>query len=305
VGIRLTALICAALLVLTSCGDGGGISLTPEQKAEQERNRIAELLVPLMAADEDWPFEVDDDATKQVARCWADEMTNILGLTSGELESLLERALDVDNLDDEDALQAIVDDLPGEQQMELGFSVLGCFEENARTTDFLQLMSNSDSTSMTTLTTIDPDDLFYEDEPNTADLKAEVKKLTAALEDLRDSLEDSDENTPVATTTTEYNDSSLYDETLFINGCIEPYMTPNRRMLSMETKVKWDEAGFTQSDYEEAVTSACECSFARYLNEIPWSAYQAYSEPDKELQIVQECQNAAIDARFESYAWVR
>jgi len=274
--------------------------MTPEQKAERERDRITELLVPLMVADEDWPFDIEDDATRQVAGCWADEAIKALGLTSDELESLLER-----DSGDQDALEAIVEVLTVEQQMELGFSVLGCFEENVRTTDFLQLMSNPDGTTMTTLTTIDPDDLFYEDEPNTADLKAEVKELPAALEDLRDSLEDSDGNTPVATTTTEYNDSLLYDETSFIKGCIDTYMTPNLPMLSMETKVKWGQAGFTQSDYEEAVTSSCECSFARYLNEIPYSAYQAYSEPDKELQIGQECQNAAVDAKFESYTWVR
>lgn len=134
-------------------------------------------------------------------------MTNISGQTSGELESLLEGALDFDAT--QDAVQAIVDDLPVEQQMELGFSVLGCFEENARTTDFLQLMSNPDGTSMTTLTTIDPDDLFYEDEPNTADLNAEVKELPAALEDLRDSLEDSDENTPVLEGQAEWDGTAM------------------------------------------------------------------------------------------------
>jgi hypothetical protein len=297
---RVFAVVTIALCFLTSCGDGGGISLTPEQ----ERDRTTELLVPLMAADEDWPFEVDDDATKQVARCWADEMTNILGLTSGELESLLERALDVDNLDDQEALQAIVDDLTAEQQMELGFSVLGCFEENARTTDFLQLMSNSDDASMTTLTTIDPDDLFYEDEPNIADLKAEVKKLTAALEDLRDSLEDPDENTPVLegqaewdgtamTTTTgpETHRRSLYGDEVelgYMSKCVIPLLAAEQTELS-------------EIEYEEWVTNLCSCAYERITNEINYYVFMDSEEGSVVWDQVRTIQDECFDS--ESKKW--
>jgi len=265
-------------LFIASCGDGGGISMTPEQRADRERERVIELLIPEMVQDEDWPFDSDADATRQIASCWADEVVMTLGLDSEELESLLARDSDSQN-----PLERLVQDLP-DQGVELGFSILACFEDNARKTDFLKLMSGSDSTR-TTLTTIS-----WKADEETKILDGQVDWDGTPIET----------TTSIAPTTTTRDLQHLYDKSVFFAGCEEQYLGPdsNYSLLNPEGKVLWNEQGFTQADYEDVVTGFCECSFERYVKEIPYLSYQEYSEPDKEQQIVRECQNQAIDLKF-------
>ena len=251
--------------------------MTPEQRADRERERVSELLIPEMVQDEDWPFDSDADATRQIASCWADEVVMTLGLDSEELESLLARDSDSQN-----PLERLVQDLP-DQGVELGFSILGCFEDNARKTDFLKLMSGSDSTR-TTLTTIS----WKADE--------EAKILDGQVDWDGTPIETT---TSIAATTTTRNLQHLYDRSEFFAGCEEQYSGPDSRsILSPESKILWNERGFTQTDYEAVVASFCECSFERYVKEIPYLSYQEYSEVEKEQQIVQECLNKVLDLTF-------
>ena len=104
--------------------------MTPEQLAAQERQRINSLVVPEIMEDEEWPFSSGSDATKQMANCFTDEFINTLGLSADELESIVEA-------DPEGGIEGVLE----YGGPEVGLSVLGCFQENAREIDFLKLMS--------------------------------------------------------------------------------------------------------------------------------------------------------------------
>ena len=224
--------------------------MTPEQRADQERERIIELLIPEMVQDEDWPFDSDADATRQIASCWADEVVMTLGLDSEELESLLARDSDSQN-----PLERLVQDLP-DQGVELGFSILGCFEDNARKTDFLKLMSGSDSTR-TTLTTIS----WKADE--------EAKILDGQVDWDGSPIETTTSIAATTSTTTEITGASPDDtshlygpdvEQAYMQNCLPPLLA-------------FEQTEVSEEEWVELSIGVCGCAYERITKEISYYVF--------------------------------
>jgi hypothetical protein len=271
--------LCFLALLIAACGTG--------ESDSSELQTMTKLLIPGVVEDADWLFEVDSDATLQMSRCLSIYLIETLGLTTNDLRTYLEEnstmaktdALETLIAEKESEIEASEDDI---------WATMGCFEDNARTTDFMRLMSSAMSDFAEGLETLS-EDLKTEPVPTSVTPTQPPAPPTTQ---------------PLTTSTVPPLNMSrqhLYDKETYVAGCHEDReggIESSYSLVSREGRVLWDERGFTETDYEDVVTSFCECSVERVVKEIPYLSYQAYSMPEEERQIARQCSNYAVDLKF-------
>jgi hypothetical protein len=292
--------LCFLALLIAACGTG--------ESDSSELQTMTKLLIPGVVEDADWLFEVDSDATLQMSRCLSIYLIETLGLTTNDLRTYLEEN---STMAKSDALETLIAEKESEVEASEDdiWATMGCFEDNARTTDFMRLMSSAMSDFAEGLETLSED---LKTEPVPTSVTPTQPPTT------QPSITQPSTTQQPAPPATYQPPPTVAEAADGINGwwkrtkerrltnCNNLLWNDNRLLFS-DGGVLWYELGFTQNDYDNMVIDFCKCKEDYIVNEFTYSEYQKASPEviEKEKASLLKCEETIIDPYWQAHGLKR